>query len=505
MRRGTFAGVMAFVLAAVLSGCSAPKTAAEAELPAESEREPEAETCSVPQISFERAEKDWWNEEHSVWLLHAEYDRVSLEEGGSQALAEALASWSDNRERDVLSCGEESAACAMEDPAFGEADPGTYFFSIYQKTELMRADSQVVSLLEMTGAYLGGAHGNYEYEGATFETGTGKKLELSDILQDPEAFQREAVVWITDRLKETYGDMLFPDYARTVERMWSDNPSWYLDAGGLTFVFDPYEVGPFSMGKTSVTLPYMEFDVYMKPEYGKPPKDGRAVLPENVTLSLEDDFRLNVYHMDEDSWVKIDLSVDDMVYEVGEFGRLSEAYLLTLEDGRRFVLLDADEASDDFVTFLYEFAEGGLRERSRLEGVRLRDGSFRRECMTLYKHVNVLGSYDAKMDYRITEEGTLEQIGNIYVIPENPVYRKVLTAVREVPAAVGEEETALPAGSRIRITGTDDEDTAYFVNEDTGEEGSISFVRGNGKEDHWSIFIDGIQDTEYFDMVPYAG
>ena len=77
--------------------------------------------------------------------------------------------------------------------------------------------------------------------------------------------------------------------------------------------------------------------------------------------------------------------------------------------------------------------------------------------------------------------------------------------VRELPVRIEGEAVTLPVGSRIRITATDNKGTVRFLDEDTKAEGEIDFVRGDTAEDSWSIFIDGIRDTEYFEMVPYAG
>ena len=62
-------------------------------------------------------------------------------------------------------------------------------------------------------------------------------------------------------------------------------------------------------------------------------------------------------------------------------------------------------------------------------------------------------------------------------------------------------ETTLPAGSMLRITGTDNAGTAYFQL-DTGETGTISYVRD---QEQWQLLIDGVSENEYFELLPYAG
>ncbi len=203
--------------------------------------------------------------------------------------------------------------------------------------------------------------------------------------------------------------------------------------------------------------------------------------------------------------VFITLSLGTETVEIGEFGRLGDAYLLTLSDNRCFVLLDADYASDDFVTFLYEITDGTITEQSRLEDVSLQSVTVSTEQLNLRVHVEVFGSYDSYMDYEISESGTLEATGDIYEIPVDDNEWRLLTVIKEVPVYMNGEDTVLPVGSQIRIIGTDNQSTAYFRVEDTGEEGSITYTRGLNDEDIYTLFIDGCSEYDYFDMLPYAG
>ncbi len=203
--------------------------------------------------------------------------------------------------------------------------------------------------------------------------------------------------------------------------------------------------------------------------------------------------------------VSISLCLDDMVVEIGEFGRLGSAYLLGLADGRSFVLLDADYASDDYVTFLFEITDGELVEQSRLEDVSLQSATVSAEQFHLRVHVDVLGSYDSFMDYGIDDAGTLQATSDFYEIPTDDSDWHLITVTKEVPVTMDGQETTLSAGTQIRIIGTDNQETAYFRVEDTGAEGSITYVQGDGAEDTYTLYIDGISEYDYFDMLPYAG
>ena len=184
---------------------------------------------------------------------------------------------------------------------------------------------------------------------------------------------------------------------------------------------------------------------------------------------------------------------------------MGDAYLLKKEDGRSFVILDADYASDDFVTFVYELTDGTLQERDRLEGVSLQDGTVNTETLTLRMHLDVLGTYSSLMNYTIGEDGRLVQGEEFFRIQPDDTGQKMLITVRELPVVIEGKETVLPKGTRLYITGTDNEGTAVFHNEDTQTDGEIRYTRGDKGEDTWTIYIDGIPDYEYFETIPYAG
>ncbi len=208
--------------------------------------------------------------------------------------------------------------------------------------------------------------------------------------------------------------------------------------------------------------------------------------------------------VDVDGNVFLSLSLDDMVVGIGEFGRLGSAYLLGLDDGRSFVLLDADYASDDYVTFLYELTDGAIVEQSRLEDVSLQSATVSTQQLRLRVHVDVLGSYDSYMDYVIDDAGALQPTGDIYEIPTDDSDWHLLTVTQELPVTLDGEAATLPVGAQLRLTGTDNQGTACFQLEDTGETGSIAYTRGEGDE-AYLLYIDGVSEYDYFEMLPYAG
>lgn len=65
----------------------------------------------------------------------------------------------------------------------------------------------------------------------------------------------------------------------------------------------------------------------------------------------------------------------------------------------------------------------------------------------------------------------------------------------------GSGETTLPVGTKLIITASDETSTARFALQD-GRTGSIAFTRN---ADEWFSRISGVEESEYFVMLPYAG
>jgi len=465
-----------------------------------------ATAAEAPRIAIETSYRSWYSEDGEQWFMYAECGSVSAEGEGYEALSEAVREWNEEQAATFWSTCGELAEFAAEDTAYENLDADSYYYNARREMELTLVDENVLSLVIMEYAYTGGAHGNYGYTSVNFDATTGEILELNDIMEDAEGFRSLAQAYLIEILESEYGEELFDGYEDTVAAMWDTEPTWYLSTEGITFVFDPYELGSYATGAISVTCPYTKVGIYMKAAYSA--MDGTGAGRFSVNTDVETArglLRLDVTE-DEYEMLQVSLELNGETAAVADtFGSFGDAYLLSLSDGRSFVLFDADYMSNDYVTFLCEITDGSPTLRSRLEGVSLQEGTVGTEVLTLRVHLDALGTYSAYMDYVIAENGELLQTEDIFEIRQDGYTFRILTVTKDLPVTMDSGEAAvLPAGTRIRITGSDDNGTAYFRDEDSGEKGSISYERGNG-EDAWTLYIDGISEYEYFEMIPYAG
>ncbi len=134
----------------------------------------------------------------------------------------------------------------MEDIAFG----------------IQRADSNVISFVETSYSFTGGAHGNYGSGGINFNTKTGDIIAFSDLSDDAVAFHEDTLAYNQELAKtEAYqermfsSDFLSPDSLESV--LYADG-KWYLSTEGLVFISNPYELGPYAAGMIEFVIPYSD-------------------------------------------------------------------------------------------------------------------------------------------------------------------------------------------------------------------------------------------------------
>lgn len=503
------------------SGEDGQAPAQETEEPAldagETAQEPEESTENVeemgaPQVRIQSNNVEKYSEDGSIWLFHGEYDTLGISGDGYEALGKAAEQWSGENEEKILKNAEDSAAAAEKEGKETGEYRDYYSNSSYESLTLTRSDERAVSLVGMSSGYSGGAHGFYGFFGLNFDAQTGERLELGDLLKDDGHFQEKASSYMIGKLKETYGDELAPGYEDTVNGIWAQEPAWYMDGAGITFVFDPYMLGSYAMGAAQVTVPYGEVDEYLKEEYLPDGWEGVYLIPENEDVkarlplsSLMDNvLRFHVETNPEYDETKAYLSLNEDQSEPLTFARTDKAYLI-YNGGFCYVVLDGDYASDDYGTFVYNISTGVIKESDYLEGAGMQTHSVvNTEGLTLRVVLNVLGTYSAQMDYTIDRDGKLVQQDEFFRIPEDNFDYRLLTTVKELPVVIEDGSTVLPVGSRIRIKATDNQGIVQFQDEDTKAEGDIHFTRGEG-DDAWIIYIDGVPDMEYFENVPYAG
>ena len=492
----------------------------------------EQAATGAPLIQMEKQQKDWHSDDGSKWLMHAETQRLQVDIPGNDAAAQKINDWSEADASTFWENAEKTSEYAENDlesmsTVSGMEDLGTYsyYYSSFQSYNVMRADSQVISLRSYNNDYAGGVHGDYAYYGTTFDTMTGEELKIQDIVTDMPSFRRQATKDIDKYLQENYSDGLFEDYQDTVEQIWEseDGFNWYLNESGIMVIFNPYAVGPYAMGSVTVPLPYSAYASYLNQDYTMPETTsaGNGELTEETvtkirTSRLEGGAQvnhgdLNVYmdQKNEFGGGTLTIELNEQKEQTEYFDRLCDSQILYLEDGRVFVLLVADHASDDYELFLYEVTDGKLKLTDQQENLFLGDGSVsaggrKNGMLMLKKNVNVFGSYQCSMTYSIGDGGKLVPDEEFFQVDIDNYPYSVLTVTRELPISVNGGQTTLQTGTQIRITGTNDAGIALFETTDGKVSGEIHYTEPEGDSEFYHK-INGITEDQYFESIPYAG
>lgn len=470
----------------------------------QSEETSEALTVDkAPVISIDTEKKEWYLDDTTILLLEVSNSLVRVENTGYEALNVGLQEHFPGIDMNGYAYEIQTAKEHYE--GYSEEDR-EYFYGYYstEQAELARCDSSVVSFRLYYSDYTGGAHGMYTYSGKTFDAKTGELLELSDILTDAEGFYKEATPYIAAQLHEKYGDNLFAEYEDYVAGTFGADRSlnWYLDAAGIVIAYTPYEVGPYAMGSPEVTLPYAEFDTYMNGKYLDVNSEMIVKVPADYDVSKLIGAKESLVLQTEDNeWdmLNVKLVSGDIIEMLGEYSWIDDAYIVKRADGRIFVLVACDYMSDDLVTFVYEVTDGDIRECSKIPGAHISDEYWATDRIGMVTRLDVLGTYGAKQQFILDQEGRLLQTEDIYTIDSS----NNMTVLRELPVIIEGVSATLSVGTEIVVTGTNNAGEVYFKVINSDITGTIQYTMD--AENEWIHLIDGVSEYEYFDMLPYAG
>jgi hypothetical protein len=131
-------------------------------------------------------------------------------------------------------------------------------WKLRREASLVHANQDVVSVEVISEGYLGGAHGFMDKTLMTFDARTGSRLSVGDVVNDSlrrtlskivEAeFRRARSIPNSQSLQEA-GFFILPGQEMPLAE------NFALTERGLELQYNPYEVGPYSLGATRVVVP----------------------------------------------------------------------------------------------------------------------------------------------------------------------------------------------------------------------------------------------------------
>lgn len=447
-------------------------------------------------------QKTYYLEDGKVPYFYLQYSTVAVDGTDFKKLEKNIEKWSVERSESLRSVHE-----TFQNSAEAEAkdNENFYGYTLYQEVSVARVDEKVVSLLDDTNQYTGGANSTFYREGINFDSQSGEKLELKDILVDYDSFVEDANARMISELERLYKDDLFDDYVETIETLWqnANEPEWYLDATGIVIVLQEWVVGPTMIGTPEIHLSYKDFERYIKENYLPENTDGVAHIEKNEELFLElshteEPLPMLLEYEWEDYQTNCALWLGDQKVSISDFASLEDAYLVRT-DGEVYCLVEMDMASDDYVTFLYRLTNGAIEEAVQVNAA-IDAGNINADEIVMEAWVYFLGTYSGLKTYRFAENHGFTTEDEEYILFGNTT---VLTTSVDLPVTLEGKESTLPAGSHIVLTATDGESYVKFTIQETGQNGKMEVQRGT--EETYSLTINGMDEYDCFEMLPYAG
>lgn len=477
--------------------------------PEEAEKEQKEEKMSnskqseAVEIHVDSKRKNYYFEGTEESYLYLQYCDIAVNGGENENLKRNIENWSMEQNEYLR-----SQAAFFESYAAEEKKEGKEYFNTYsllQDVMTVRNDGSVVSLREDLYCYLGGDHGTFYREGINFDAKSGKRLAFSEIFTDYENFKADATDRIIYQLEQNYSEVLFEDYAEIVETMWSDDmgPRWYFDASGIVLVLEQYLVGPHSIGTPEIYLPYGEIRQYIKDAYLPQEQNGIALFRQNqeVYLTLpgeteETSMMLRSELKNEMMYNSLWLGQEEFMLQ--DYVAVQNAYIVRC-DGEIYCLVEVDEASDDYKTYIFRLTEGKLEKIEEIYAG-IDENNVNVHEIIIEETIYLLGTYHGLKNYRFDENGKFVTEDTEYLLAKNEM---VLTTKTDIPVILEEMESILPAGSHIVLTATDNETYVKFSIQETGQQGMMLVERN--ENDYYQITINGINENDCFEMLPYAG
>lgn len=241
-----------------------------------------------------------------------------------------------------------------------------------ENVAVRRADTLVTSLLYYGEMYFGGAHGTPFMWGESYDTQSGKRLELSDAVADMEklyaAIEEQLGIFWADLVREN---------AMSVEEVLADKDyaSWTVDYNGITFWFNPYTIANYPTGIQSVTVSNSEYPDVLKDEYKKIPDAYGVELARESSFYCDvnddgktDEIIFSAYmNDDEGNSGNISIYINGESYDEECFMYDAEAVFVKTTDGGKYILVETLSDNDHRETRCYDVS-GGVKSTGVISG-----------------------------------------------------------------------------------------------------------------------------------------
>lgn len=406
---------------------------------------------------------------------------------------------------------------------------------------VLRADENVVSYEQFYDDYYGGTHGYHSYAGFTFDTQTGKKLDLYDVITGEESVKAGIIQELKNKYASEDGlvenntpeedaDAFF-EYVDSKDQ--SGAVAWSLGADRLNIYYNPYNIGSWALGIVSVSLPFEKYPDAVKEEYKMGTSDYA------VKIGIYADYSADIYNDGSFSDVSVypdgtdDYANGALRIQIqDENGQVTsrvfdDMYYFTMEayyvktGNRHFLHVFTHSENDWTADNVYEITNGQIRDLGYVEGTPAliryeynynEDSLFTNSedvaayndpgALYLEKTMNAFSTYSGSRHYHVGSSGLLESSDPYVAGPAEIVVtvKKALT-VKKTDASGREngKTEVIPVGTKLYFYMTDNESYVIF-RYDGDQYGKVSMYNSD-----WPQKINGEELESVLDGLIFAG
>lgn len=431
------------------------------------------------------------------FLLRCGYNTIELDEESAKkypALNDSLKAYSKTQ----LEAQELSVNRVKTDPELKKNVNKDMYYSDISAIAVIRCDEDVFSIQTLSTTFFGGAHPIAGCTGTSFDTKTGKKLELTDVIKS----KKDLVALVKEGLKKDFPDAEYfnlDDTMKEYEESDEIGLNWAATPSGIGIIFNAGDIAPYASGSQSVRISIKEHPELFTDKYSAS-KGGyirSLLLCKDVTLDLgltgtEMNIKVDPkYVEDNEHYEGMTVSCDNKSYTLEDCVFI-DYYVdgIHTKDNRNFIYIYTRGYSDYLTTYVFEVKPGDVAYCGAVDGgipsKYIEDASTgvgeneyvskkaeypltSPDHICFQSRVDALSTYDVKRHYTINEKGLPVADGEF----GEAVATITLTAKEDVKAKTVDieknelkDDTTIKKGDKITIYRTNGKDTVIFKKED---------------------------------------
>lgn len=455
-------------------------------------------------------------------LSEVNYETLYLSDEDEQrypSLAKAIGSMNKEETARYEECADELAVMCDERFEFtADTDDEPIPYTAYLDYFICRADNVVLSLRVDTDVYSGTAYPNYCAEGYNYDTATGKKLVITDVMNDISSLP--SILSEKIMSNEKYKDEVYGNPEEVISEYTVEDYLWTVGYNGVTFYLNPFEVAPYSAGVITATVYFDEYPELFNKKYTVAPEAYATGLPDgrNVEFDLNpadgkrDTINVGLSDYEDELYEDITVALNGSEFTVEDVFALSAEFYLVNSKCKYYVYLVTHSFNDYTDILVYDLNGGKIKECGIVGrtdfGKIVGDDYYSKYIFNnpsefvLETTFDVLSTYSAAKTYTVNSEtGMPESTDEFYTVDKS--FPHVLTSKEafNVKILPDMKTELVKVGSEFTLLRTDGE-TYVDAKLGDGRECRINVERD---EESYQLLIGGKSENDVFENVYYAG